>query len=221
MEVLHSLIERYYQINKNIEKPNINLFFLVGHDFDSKVKKDFRKQTNCKTDTEDIIGNLILDKNFKKNKIANIYIRKDDVEFDNKHYALVMFHELSHIHTLPLSSEDDVFKYNNKKGKKHTIDGYYFWREFIATYLSYKTLLKTDLIDLEELYEKKVQDWKEDFDYYSDDFFALSILLNKQLDDEEEKFKKYLINTINELEDYRDIKLSALNKIGKQFNMFI
>lgn len=217
MKLLQNLINKYYELNNDIERPNINLFFLAGSEFDSKVKKDFRAQTHCKADTQDIIGNLIFDKKFKKNKVANVYIRRDDQEFDEGHYALVMFHELSHIHTMPLSSEDAVIKYNNKKGKGYTLDGYYFWREFIATYLSYKTFLKTDIIDLEELYNVKFNDWNEDFEYHCDDLFALSILLDKKLEDEKEIFKEYLINILNELEDYRDIKLSVLNKIGKIF----
>lgn len=216
MEFLQYLIDEYYKLNNDIERPNINLFFLYDNEFDSKVKKDFRLQTNCKIDTKDIVGNLILDKKFKKNKIANIYIRKNDKEFNENHYILVIFHELSHIHTMPSSTEDDVIKYNNKKGKNYTLDGYYFWREFIATYLTYKTLLKTDIINLEELYNTKFDDWNKDFEYYCDDLFALSILLNKELEDKKNILKTYLKNILNDLENYKDINLSVLNKIGKQ-----
>lgn len=121
-------LEKYINIYYNGNPPsNIQLFFLEEKEYEKKYK-ELTKQINNHIDSDyiDTVGYYLHD---PKKNIHYILIKKFwDYECDAL-YILNLFHELSHIETMPKLNLEKATKHN-----EYIYIGYLFWREYIAQY---------------------------------------------------------------------------------------
>lgn len=121
---LYDYVKLYYNENP---PSNIKLYFLEEKEYEKKYK-ELTKRINNQIDADYIntVGYYIYD---SKNNIHNILIKKLwDYECDFL-YILNLFHELSHVETMPKINLEKAIKHNES-----VYIGYLFWREYIAQY---------------------------------------------------------------------------------------
>lgn len=143
-EELKEYFYEYYSYNKQFDIPkNINVMLLEEDDFYNAVKNKSREVFGIKhPDLSDSLNGLIIvDSKNKYRNTYNIYILKKYEEV-YPYIVNILFHELSHAHTLPDIEIIDLKNFD-EENNGHSLIGYNFWREFIANYLGNKTFINT------------------------------------------------------------------------------
>jgi hypothetical protein len=140
---LKEYVKIYYDFNKQYNIPdNINIYILEKEEFFKKISNKITEVFRLKDPNIDkyINGLVIVDTKNKYKYTYNVYLLREEVKI-YPYLVSVLFHELSHIHTLPKIEIYDLKKYdeNNKFSEK----GYFFWKEFIANYIGDKTFFYT------------------------------------------------------------------------------
>ena len=232
---LKEYFDMYYEYNSSYIIPeNINVYLLDKEEFQTAIKEKsvevFRIKTPIIEDT--INGIIIVDTKNKYRYTYNIYLLKEYEEV-YPYVVSVLFHELSHAHTLPSIEVLDLKEYE-KNEEHYSYLGYEFWREFIANYIGDKTFIETcgcinyvsRKEDLEKFALKTLKKVKEENNISQLDELISYILLSNfditnklyeildGIDVANFKLLIKLCKTYLEKNDYIDISKEELDKIG-------
>lgn len=111
-------------------KENVKIYFLKEKEYEKKYKSiEKDAYGTADNDYENSLGFCLYS---KKEDIYNILIKDCGEGYENA-YILNLFHELSHVETLPRKTGAALFCSSGKKSDFALI-GYEFWREYIAQY---------------------------------------------------------------------------------------
>lgn len=229
----------YYKYNTQLTIPeNINIYLLEENKFISAIQEKsseiFGKYSPELSDN--INGLVMIDSKNKYRNTYNIFLLNDKEEI-YPYIVSVLFHELSHVHTLPDLNIVQL-KSKDEDGNSYII-GYNFWREFIANYIGNKTFIKTcgciDYIDnkpkLLELLSKTIQEMTTTKELSNIDEIIPYILLYKEdlSDDILEKIGKektiILMNIVDICknilmnENIKDLPIEYYNQLGKSLKI--
>lgn len=235
-EELKEYFYNYYDYNKQFDIPkNINVLLLEKNEFFDAIKIKSKEVfgINYNNISDTLNGLIIVDSKNKYRNTYNIYILNQYEEI-YPYIVNVLFHELSHAHTLPNIDIIDMKKYDNSNNG-YSLLGYNFWREFIANYLGNKTFLNTCgsinyVEDEEKLIEytiNKISELKEDCSSI-DDLISFILLSNKDITNKiKEKINIKIYENFKEIieickvyvekENY-EIDIDDYNKLGKLIN---
>lgn len=217
MDILY-YFKKYYN-----DKPpeNIEIFFLEEKDFEEKykslAKKIFGKINSDYINSE---GYCFFD---NKNNRYYILIKKFwDYESDNN-YIITLFHELSHVETLPLRLFNKIEQRLNKN--IDSLIGYDFWKEYIAQYEAVNKFQmivgQAKFLTDKNMVKEHISYLKHNFDELLYEIILYSEIANVYIDEIEEESKE-LISLLKQIknkfitnDERKNISIKDLEKIGK------
>lgn len=216
MKNIEEYLKKYY--NNKIDK-KIVLYFLEEKEYVQKYR-ELTKKINKAIDKDyiDTAGYYLFD---PKEDIHYVLIKNYNIDCDN-FYILNLYHELSHIETLPYKTGLKLEK--NKKKKSYSYCGYIFWREYIAQYEAInKYLVQIDDICFLKDNETFYTHIKKLMNNFEDNLYEIILYLeikNKQIKGLEKEIDELIVtlkNIKNKLfanQQIKDISIGDLNKIG-------
>lgn len=216
-------LKKYYY--NNITK-DIQVFFLEEHEYNKKYK-ELTKKINNKSDKDyvDTAGYYLFDS--KENKH---YVLLKNYNIDcNNFYILNLYHELSHIETLPYKVGLQLDK--TKKKKQYVYDGYLFWREYIAQYEAFNKYLMQidDILFLKDdnSFQNQINRLCNNFEDNLYEIILCCEIKNDYIKKIENESKELilLLKSIKEKlfakQDIKNISIDDLNKIGLYVNKIL
>lgn len=213
-------MQKYVDLYYNGTPPdNIDIFFLEEKEYVQKYKDI------CKTLNKICDDDYINTSGYYFNTPTKYYIllkKYPDIECDNV-YILNLFHELSHIETMPNINLEKI--HENKIAAN---DGYDFWKEYIAQYeaVNQYQMKIGDIAFLKDKEETKeiLMQLTKNFDENIYEIILYSEITSVYIDKIKTETKnlitllKKVKNKFKSKQDIKQISITDLNKIGKSIN---
>lgn len=201
---------------------NIKLYFLKEEEYDEKYK-ELSKQIYGRAD-KDYYGSLGYCLYDKRKDIYHVLLKDCDGDYGNA-YALNLFHELSHVDTMPYKIGTTLFCSSKQKDDMALV-GFEFWKEYIAQYEAvnkYQMVIgEIHFLNNSEAAKKVINRLKESYEILLYEIILYSEITGIYIDEITEETKelieclKQIRNGFHSKEEMKNISKKDLSKIGKQ-----
>lgn len=142
---LFSYVAMYYDFNFDYKIPE-NITICIPEDYKGVISQCATDYFGNDSEVPDMDTDGMMMVSNKGEYFVAVDIQEESlpegVELLPEHVN-TLFHELSHIHTLPETDLFELKEYDNRIPGARGMDGYMFWREFTATYMGMHTFFNT------------------------------------------------------------------------------
>ena len=215
-------LEYYADIYFGGKKPeNITIYFLRQNEYKKKYQ-ELSKKIFGASDNEykDTLGYYIYD---KKDDSYHVLIRDCGIGFENV-YIMNLYHELSHVITIPKRTGASLYCSSSKKDSDAVI-GYQFWVEYIAHYEAINRYLMTigdiEFLKDRDTVKRKLTKLMPQYDEFLYEIVLYSEMTDVYIDGTEDETKsliqilRLVKNRFVSKDDICSISKKELKDIGK------
>lgn len=221
-------MEEFVKLYYNGQTPdNVKVYFLKEKDYETLYKKLTKRfYGRIDADYKGTSGYCIKEPGID---IYHILIKNYGDEFENVH-VLNLFHELSHVETMPLKIGSKLLC-SSGKNKSNSIIGFEFWREYIAQYEAINQYqMKYSDIDFlydKELTEKVLKRLSKNFEICLYEIVLYSEITNVYIKEAQKQTEELIFllkkikNGFKGKDDIRNINEKNIEQIGKKVKNLI